>query len=376
MESGNAMKFGIGIIGATGYIGTPYREEIRECGDEAKIIAICARRLDRLEQAAVTDGAELATTDWRAVVEHPQVNLIMVLTPDALHREPVLASAELNKAVFCEKPVSKTIRDTTEMYRAVQSSGIASYVPFWTRYVPVFVRVRQLIEAGKLGEVRNVIYRWHNPRPVAMPFTWRDDANLSAAGSIADVGSHIYDTLRFLLNDEADQVLTDARTIMPPKPDLGSIDLTEAIDWGETHAAGEAGATRAGSVPDYAQIAVEFKSGIVGSILLSHASYIRKGFSPELEIHGTKASLSVDRNTGEIRLADSPELARSLETISDTGFCNRFKNHVFPALRQANSTTDHPTLYDGWRVQIFTDAALASAQRGEWVKLSEFESAD
>lgn len=367
------MKFGIGIIGATGYVGTPYRSEIRECRDAAKIVAICARRRDRLEKAAAEDQADLATTEWQAVVEHPDVNLVMVLTPDALHREPVLATAALNKAVFCEKPVSKNVLETVAMYEAIKTSGVASYVPFWTRYVPVFRRARQLIAEGRLGTIRNVIYRWHNPRPIAMPYTWRDDANLSAAGSIADLGSHVYDTLRFLLQDEAQRVLTDARTIMPPKPDLGAIDLSEAIQWSESHSAEESEPRRAGSVPDYAQIAVEFKSGIAGSILLSHASYVRKGFAPELEIHGTEASLSVDRNTGEIRFADSPQLARTLETVTDTGFCNRFREHVFPAFRQSDAANQHPTIFDGWRVQMFTDAAVASAERGAWVDLSEFE---
>ena len=47
------MKFGIGVIGATGYIGTPYRKEIRETPDAARIVALCARRRNRMEEAQV-----------------------------------------------------------------------------------------------------------------------------------------------------------------------------------------------------------------------------------------------------------------------------------------------------------------------------------
>ena len=56
---------------------------------------------------------------------------------------------------------------------------------------------REVLDSGVLGEIRGVVYRWHNPRPMDMPLTWRDDDSLSAAGSIADGGSHAYDTLRW-----------------------------------------------------------------------------------------------------------------------------------------------------------------------------------
>ena len=78
--------------------------------------------------------------------------------------------------------------------------GVGHFVPFWTRYVPVCVKARELVRQGVLGQVRAVVYRWHNARPLEMPITWRDDATLSYAGSVADVGSHAYDTLRWMLD--------------------------------------------------------------------------------------------------------------------------------------------------------------------------------
>jgi predicted dehydrogenase len=72
-----------------------------------------------------------------------------------------------------------------------------------------------------------------------MPFTWRDDADLSAAGSIADVGSHAYDTMRWILGQEAVRVLAHAAVISPAKPDLGAVNLDEALRWGEGRTAAE-----------------------------------------------------------------------------------------------------------------------------------------
>ncbi|HAL04751.1 MAG TPA: hypothetical protein DCP58_06540, partial [Verrucomicrobiales bacterium] len=60
------LQFNIGVIGATGFIGAPYRAEIRECSG-AKIVALCARRRELLEHAGAKDGATLLTDDWREV---------------------------------------------------------------------------------------------------------------------------------------------------------------------------------------------------------------------------------------------------------------------------------------------------------------------
>jgi len=369
------VKLGVGVIGATGHIGTPYRAELRESAEEARIVAVCARRRDRLE-AAAEDGAQLVTDDWRAVVEHPEVNLVLVCTPDALHIEPVLACAEQGKHLFCEKPIGKNVDEAYRMWNAYRDTRLGHYVPFWSRYVPVFARARQLVAEGKLGQVRAVIYRWHNPRPAGMPFTWRDDADLSSSGSLGDVGSHAYDAVRWILGEEAKRVLAHADTITPAKPDLGSIDLAEALDWGSGHGHGDADRKRKGTAFDYAQVAVEFSSGAVGAMVISHASYLRKQLAPELELHGTEASLSLDRIRWQLVLArpdrTEPEV---LETLPFGGFGNRFSQYVLSAIRERSTgaASDHPGLEDGWRVQMFTDAAAASARRGEWVDLGEME---
>ncbi len=383
----SSKPFGIGVIGATGFIGTPYRAEIRACGDRAKIVSLCARRRDRLEKAAEEDGASHITDDWREVVEHPDVDLVLVLTPDALHREPVLACAEAGKHLVCEKPVGVNVEEAAEAWRAYQGSRLAHFVPLWTRYFAPFARARELVQEGVLGEIRAIVYRWQNPRPEAIPFTWRDDATLSAAGSIADVGSHAYDAVRWITGLEARRVLTHAATVSPPKPDLGAIDLGEAISWGEEHAKSDSPELKRGTTYDYGSIAVELENDVTGVFVLSHASHLRKGLCPELELHGTKASLGIDRIRSRLTIAkpgvDGEHLEDLPDPAADGKLWNRFENYVFPALEAQLSEdgaavdlatqTDHPTLHTGWRVQIFTDAAAASAERGAWVSLSEID---
>ena len=367
------LQFNIGVLGATGYIGTPYREEIRQ-STGANIVALCARRMDLLKAAQKQDQASLITNDWREVVEHPDVNLILVATPDALHYEAVMAAAAAGKHLICDKPIGMNAKEAFDMWAAYRDADkkLVHFVPYWTRYFDIFVRAKAVVESGVLGDIRGIIYRWFNPRPPDMPLTWRDDASLSAGGSIADVGSHSYDAIRWLLGIEAKRVLTHADVISAPKADLGSINLAEALEYSTDLSSAKpsgSSAQRKGTAFDYANIAWEFETGAVGSIIVSHASFLRKGLAPEVELHGTDASLGIDRFNGLLTLwREQGQVSEVVERIPVSGLGNRFEKFVFPSLRKmlTDGDTAHPNLEDGWRVQLFTDAALRSAKSGHW----------
>ena len=369
------MKFGVGVLGATGFIGTPYRSEIREAKDDARIVALCARRRNLLEAAAKEDGAQFITDDWRQVVEHPEVDLVLVATPDALHHEAVMACAQHGKHLVCDKPIGMNTREAYEMWSAYRDSGLGHFVPFWRRYVKVFRRAREVVAEGTLGDIKAVYYRSYNPRPAGMPFTWRDNAELSASGSIGDLGSHGYDTVRWVIGDEARRVLAHGGVISSPKPDLGEPNLDEALDWGRAHEPGEGANLRKGTAFDYGNTLVEFQSGAVGAFVTSHARYLRSGLTPDMELHGTEASLAVHPKS--LTLARPGEDPQLLETVPEAGPENRFAKYAFPGVREraAGSSSEHPGLDDGWRVQMFVDAAATSAKRGSWVELAELDGA-
>ena len=365
--------FKVGVLGATGFIGSPYRAEIRECKD-AEIVALCARRQDLLTKAAREDEAQVATQDWREVVEHPDVNLVIVGTPDALHHEAVVACAAQGKHLVCEKPVGMNAAEAEEMwglYRDAQPA-LAHFVPFWTRMVGVFEVARDIVGSGELGEIVSTVFRWQNPRPATMPLTWRDDPELSSAGTIADVGSHAYDVVRWIIGAEAASVLAHGETLTPSKADLGAINLEEALEWGGGETS-EGGNTRKGGTVDYASLSCRYTNGAVGSYLLSHATFLRKHLAPELELHGTSASLSVDRWSGEVVMVSPDQERRIVKKAPDEGFGNRFDKWVFPSLapivRGEEATGNHPDLEDGWIAQKFTDAAAKSVESGCWVKV-------
>ena len=179
--------------------------------------------------------------------------------------------------------------------------------------------------------------------------------------------------MRWILGKDAVRVLVHADVLSPPKPDLGTINLTEALRWGESHERDDSARVRKGTAFDYASIAFQLDNGAVGSLVLSHASCIRKGLAPELELHGSQASLAVDRIDGKLTIAKRGEPPQVLASVEDSGISNRFERYVFPAVRarSAGAGREHPGLDDGFRVQLFVDAAAQSAQQGKWVDLED-----
>jgi predicted dehydrogenase len=207
--------------------------------------------------------------------------------------------------------------------------------------------------------------------------TWRDDAGLSSAGSIADVGSHAYDTIRWILGCEATRVLAHGDVVSPAKPDLGRVNLQEALDWGGTHDATAAGSKQKGTAFDFASMAFELENGAVATMVVSHAFFLRKGLAPELELHGVDASLAIDRVHNRVTLMHAHGTEEIVHDQPADASVNRFARSVFPAMSAMlrGEPTDHPDLEDGYRVQLFTDAAAKSARDGAWVRLSQIDPA-
>jgi predicted dehydrogenase len=158
--------------------------------------------------------------------------------------------------------------------------------------------------------------------------------------------------------------------------DIGEVNLTEALEQGEKGFSGRE--SRRGGTPDYASLAWEFEGGAIGAFVLSHAPYLRRGLVPELELHGSEASIAVDRFHGRVTRSLPDNTVEVIEEAAPGGFDigNRFRQWVIPALREVMSgrgqeEVDVPSLVDGWRVQLFTDAVLESSRRGAWVNLAE-----
>jgi len=116
-----------------------------------RLKVLCGRTASEVQQAARTYGWEETTTDWRAVIDRPDVDLIDISTPDESHAEIAIAAAKAGKAVFCEKPMGLTLAEADRGITATATAGVALQVGFNRRFATDFAAGHQLVVDGAIG---------------------------------------------------------------------------------------------------------------------------------------------------------------------------------------------------------------------------------
>jgi len=144
-----------------------------------------------------------------ALCASPDVDVIFISSPDALHLEHVLLSLRHKKPVLCEKPLAMNAQECKTMLDAADQAGMKCGVAHCFRFESSIQRVRELLDSGSFG--RPVIARSEfHYMGTRSPRTWIADPQLACGGPIADVGVHCIDTLRFVLRDEIKAVSAGA----------------------------------------------------------------------------------------------------------------------------------------------------------------------
>src|SRR5438045_3174588 len=128
-------KLNVGLIGC-GFMGRAHSNAYRQVGKfydlayEPVLKASCARDAVKLKAFADNWGWETTETDWRRLVERPDIDVIDIGSPNNTHREIALASAAAGKMVLCEKPLAMDADEAREMTEAVEKAGVPNMVWF------------------------------------------------------------------------------------------------------------------------------------------------------------------------------------------------------------------------------------------------------
>jgi len=225
-------EVGIGIVGygfmgrahAYGYTVAPH---IRTLPCRPRLRVISGRTADAVEQAATRYGVEEWTTDWREVVTRDDVQIVDVCTPPGAHAEAVEAAAAAGKAVLCEKPLGADYASAASAARAVSAAGVLNAIGFNYRRLPALALMKQLVDDGRVGEVRLWRGLWLTDEFLdpAIPFDWRFERAVGGS-TIADLGAHLIDLALWMVG-EIDEVSAQSDTFTHERSGRG-IDVDEA----------------------------------------------------------------------------------------------------------------------------------------------------
>ncbi len=346
----------IGLIGC-GRIASQHVEGYEQAGN-VEISALCAPRLEKAH--ALADKYKLKNveffTDYRHMLaQRDIVDAVDIMTPDHLHAPIAQDCAESGLHILCEKPMALNTHDASLMYDAAKKAGILTMVGLNFRFNPAVLTVKKLIDEGLIGDAfhyraRLTVSRLSNPD---VPLEWRQDRAKGGSGALSDLGAHLVDLARFLLDDEFSLVTG-----------LGQIFIDTRMRY-ETNKPGQVTAY------DAASFSGSMSSGTMVNIEVSR--FAAGGNTFEL-----------DGSRGSIRLTDGKLLIWRKEATDhqkpSTEFVpihvvpDRFQPHetnIYACFARCLQTNTHapPGFYDGVICQKVLDAVDESIRTGSAVSL-------
>ena len=367
-------QFGVGIVGF-GFIGKVHAYGYRNLDlfydpppATCRLVGVCTSRPETAEKARQVGGFELGTTRFEDLLERDDIQVISVATPNALHREQVIAALEAGKHVYCDKPLTVSLDDARAVLAAAQAHPhLATGMPFQCRFSPAVMKARELIANGFLGQVYHFrgAYLHAGYTDPTRPRTWRLD---EGGGCLADLGSHIIDLMRHLLGDY-ESVRGTLKTWVTERPAPGDPSRMLPVD-----------------VDDYVCLQARMATGGIGFI---EASRYATGVQDHVEflIHGGRGALRwhmMDPNylyaydaTAEtegftaiptVQKYPSPSALPSPKL--PVGWMRFHLHSVLDFMTGvATGRRNTATLEDGALVQAVDEAVRISARSGDWERV-------
>ncbi|PNV31742.1 dehydrogenase [Streptomyces sp. DH-12] len=255
-----------------------------------EMAVICGRDADAVRAAADRHGWAEAETDWRALVERDDVDLVDICTPGDSHAEIALAALAAGKHVLCEKPLANTVAEAEAMARAAQEArarGQAAMVGFNYRRVPATALARRMVEEGRVGTLRHVRVAYLQDWLVdpQFPLTWRLRREQAGSGSLGDLGAHIVDLAQYLAGERLAGVSALTETFVRERP----LPTASSSGLATVSAAGTGPVT----VDDAAVFTGRFASGALASFEATRYATGRKN-ALRIELNGERGSLAFD----------------------------------------------------------------------------------
>ena len=203
----------IGKVHACCYANLPFYYKM--AGYRVKVTHVCTAHPETAEAAAELLDA-IPVTDYKAITENPEIDIVDIATPNDCHAEVLKSAIRHNKHIYCEKPLVSSSAEAEEIQALLKDYTGISQMVLQYRFSPAVMRAKQLIDEGRLGtilEFRGHFLHAGSSRPETVIKPWK-----LSGGVIADLGSHTLDVLRFLLGD-FESLAATRRTAYPTRPD-------------------------------------------------------------------------------------------------------------------------------------------------------------
>jgi predicted dehydrogenase len=373
----------VGVIGI-GYIGPAHIEAMRRIGG-VDVVAIADANEAVAKAKAAQLGIPTVYSDYRRILDDPEISVIHNCTPNHLHFKINTEILNAGKHVVSEKPLATTCAESAKLVKLAKAKKVVNAVNFNYRYYPLVQHVAAMVKDGDLGRIFAVqgcyMQDWLF---YDTDWNWRLEPKYAGVSrAMADIGSHWFDLIQFLLGSRITSVFADLMTVhktrKKPKVQV------------ETFAGKALKPSQYQQVrintEDYGQILMEFANGARGMLCVSQVSAGRKNHIV-FELNGTKESVWWDherpnelmighRNEpNELMLKDAVQMKPEVRDYAhypaghNEGYPSAVKNfcrNVYRNVRDRRRKVDFATFEDGHIANCVVEAVLKSNKARRWV---------
>ena len=166
----------------------------------SQVTAVMSRNREKARSYAERHHIPKWDTDAQALVDDPDVNAVYIATPPSTHATYAIMAMKSGKAVYVEKPMASNYEDCCRINRIAEKTHVPCFVAYYRRYLPYFIKVRELIKEGAVGNVINVQIRFAVP-PRDLDYNrtnlpWRVQPDIAGGGYFYDLAPHQIDLLQ------------------------------------------------------------------------------------------------------------------------------------------------------------------------------------
>ncbi len=206
--------------------------------DNSRLLAVTSADPALTKSFAERHGVPKAYETSEQLVADAEVDAVYVATPPSSHKPLSLLVAKAGKHVYVEKPMAMRFEECREIVDVCAQQGVRLYVAFYRRAMPRFLKIKEWIDSGAIGEVRNVRAVQHQPPApedlsrATLP--WRLKPEVSGGGKFLDMGIHELDLFDFLFG-----AIEEVHGIAGNQAGLYDVEDTVTATW--RHASGVQG---------------------------------------------------------------------------------------------------------------------------------------
>ena len=340
------MTHKVGVIG----IGFGQRVHVPAFRRDARCEVTCLAASTEERARRVADELKVphATGDWRELIASPEVDIVAIAVPPDRQPEMLEAAIAAGKHVFCEKPLALDAATGQRLAEAAGKAGISHTIDFEFTAVPAWIALKEQLESGRLGNLRQAILSWHIETRAAREGldSWKTRPS-QGGGAVGAFASHTFHYLEWL---------------------FGPVARLSA----HTHP------TRATDSEMLLMVHLELASGARGSVTIGCNSFAGNGH--RLEVYCDEGS-AVLENTGadyihgfNLRVrtrSDQDWVVVATDADKPAPDDGRIGAVALMVARLLDSVEGKmpafPGLGDGARVQLLLDRVYQSAESGQWV---------